>query len=78
VETGGNANDTVTVLTAGVFRDDDWAWTPGQIVYVNSSISGTLVSTAPSGTGDQVQAFGVATATDRILVMPSLVLVEVA
>jgi hypothetical protein len=78
VETGGNANDTVTVLTAGVFRDDDWAWTPGQIVYVNSSVSGTLVSTAPSGSGDQVQVFGVATHSDRILVNPSLVLVEVA
>lgn len=78
VETGGNADDTVTVLTHGFFRDDSWAWTVGGLVYVDTTTSGGLTQTAPSGTGDQVQVFGQATHADRILVMPSLVLVEVA
>ena len=78
IETGGNADATVTVLTHGFFRDDTWDWTVGGLVYVDTTTAGGLTQTAPSGTGDQVQVFGQATHADRILVMPSLVLVEVA
>ncbi len=65
------------VLLQGFIRDDGWAWTPGQLIYV-STTGGALISTAPSGTGDQVQVVGFATHADRIYFNPSLVLVEVA
>ena len=68
---------TKEVLTHGYFRDDTWAWTPGQLLYA-STTAGAITATAPSGTGDQVQVIGYAVSADVIYFNPSLVLVEVA
>lgn len=67
-------------LRSGFARDDTWAWTPGQPVYVstNGTTGNTLTQTAPTGSGDQVQIVGVATHADRIDFRPSQVIVELA
>lgn len=68
---------TKKVLLRGYIRKDAWAWTVGGIVYV-STTAGAFTQTAPSGTGDQVQAVGIAVSADVIYFNPSMVLVEVA
>lgn len=64
------------VLICGVVRDDSWNWTVGRPIFV-STTTGSLTQTAPTGTGDQVQAVGVAISADIMLVNPSYTLVEV-
>lgn len=68
------------VLLQGFIRNDAWNWTVGGIIYVSTDPTTTtgLTQTAPAGSGDQVQAVGVATHADRMYFNPSLVLVEVA
>lgn len=68
---------TNKVLVWGTIRDDSWSWTAGDILYV-STTAGSLTTTAPSGSGDQVQVVGVAISSAEVLVIPSMVLVEVA
>ena len=72
-----NADATGDFLRSGFARDDTWNWTVGGIIYV-STTAGSMTQTAPSGTGDQVQAVGVAYSADVIDFRPSLVLAEVA
>jgi len=66
-----------TVLLQGFIRDDDWNWTVGGILYA-SGTAGAMTQTAPSGTGDFVQALGIALTADVVYFNPSLTLVEVA
>ena len=70
-------NATGEFLLLGYFRDDDWDWTPGGLIYA-STTTGGLTQTIPSGTGDQVQVVGVAITADIIFFCPCLELVEIA
>lgn len=65
------------VLLQGFVRDDTYAMTVGGVVFA-STTAGAVTQTAPSSTGDQVQAIGVATHADRILFNPAYVTAEVA
>ena len=75
--TTGAADDEISFLCLGFARDDSWAWTVGDLLYM-STTAGEMTATAPTGDGDQVQVVGVATHADRIYFRPSMVLVEVA
>jgi len=70
--------DTGTILLQGFIRDDTWNWTLGGILYADNTTAGGMTQTAPSGTGDFVQAVGVALSADVVYFNPSLTLVEVA
>jgi len=60
------------VLTHGVVRHDaTFAVAAASKVYV-STTAGDLTTTAPSGTGDIVQVFGITVGADMIFVNPSL------
>jgi len=69
--------NTGTILLQGFIRDDTWNWTLGGILYA-STTAGAMTHTAPSGTGDLVQAVGIALSADVVYFNPSLTLVEVA
>ena len=69
--------NTGTILLQGFIRDDTWNWTIGGMIYA-STTAGAMTQTAPSGTGDFVQALGVALTADVVYFNPSLTLVEVA
>lgn len=60
----------------GVYRLDSWNWTPGDFIYV-STTAGSLTSTAPSGSGDQVQLLGIAITADIILLIGNPDYIEV-
>jgi hypothetical protein len=68
---------TGTILLQGFIRDDTWNWTLGGILYA-STTAGAMSQTAPSGSGDFVQAVGIALSADVVYFNPSLTLVEVA
>jgi hypothetical protein len=68
---------TGTILLQGFIRDDTWNWTLGGILYADTT-AGAMSQTAPSGTGDFVQALGIALSADVVYFNPSLTLVEVA
>jgi uncharacterized membrane protein len=65
------------VLLQGFIRDDSWNWTPGVYIYI-STTTGGLTSTAPTGSGDQVQIVGMATHADRMFFNPNYAIGEVA
>lgn len=58
------------VITHGYVRDDSWAWTAGQLIYL-STTPGALTATAPSATGDVVRVVGYAITADVIYFNPS-------
>jgi len=64
-------------LWDGVARRDAWSWTVGKILY-GSTTEALLTETAPSGTGDQVQAVAYSFASNIIRFKPDYTLVEVA
>ena len=72
LETG---TGTKKVLTHGYMRDDTWNFTVGANVYV-STTAGTLSTTAPTGTGKQVQIVGVAISADVVYFNPSMDIME--
>ena len=74
--TDGNSGD---FITHGVVRDDTWAWTVGDEIYITitGTTGNTLSSTAPVVAGEQVQKVAIATHADRILVNISLDLVTI-
>jgi hypothetical protein len=72
-----NADEACLLLAFGKARNDAWSWTIGGILYASTD-AGALTQTAPSGSGDQVQAVGVAYHADKMIFCPSLVLVEIA
>lgn len=77
VESASAAGETKKCLTHGPFKfSSSPSYTVGGIVY-GSTTAGATTTTAPSGTGDQVQVLGVALAADTIYFNPSYVLVEV-
>lgn len=62
-----------TYLLMGIARNDAWAWTVGERVYLSTTgtTGNTMTQTAPSGTDDCVVVIGTATHADRILFNPS-------
>lgn len=74
------ADNAGYLLFYGIYRDDSWAWTPGVLLYV-SVTPGPPTDVRPSGSGDQVQVFGLAVGTSPssyALVNPSYELVEIS
>ena len=69
LETG---TGTKEVMLWGVIRNDGWAFTAGQIIYVSTTV-GTLTATAPTGEDDVIQAVGVALTDDTIFFNPSYI-----
>lgn len=75
--TGTIAEDaTGEFLLLGFFRDDDWNWNKGGLLFA-SCTPGGLTQTAPSEAGDQVQVVGIAITADIIFFCPSFELVEI-
>jgi len=65
------------VLHYGYIRNDSWNWTPGGMLYVDTT-AGALTQTTVSGSGDQVQVVGYATHADRLFFSPDISTAEVA
>ena len=67
------------IMLMGIMRNDGWNWTTGpgelSLVFLGTDI-GTLTQTAPSGSGDVIQAVGYALSDDVIFFMPQLHVVE--
>lgn len=57
-----NTNAAIIVVH-GTVRNDAWTWTPGGTIYL-STTAGALTQTAPSASGDKVQAVGFALTAD--------------
>jgi hypothetical protein len=59
VAVAGAENATVTLLTSGNIREDDWNWgTIGAPVYLDTATAGGMTLTAPSGTDDVIRIVG--------------------
>src|SRR5436190_11475370 len=56
--------NAATILVHGTVRNDAWSWTVGGTIYL-STTAGGLTQTAPSTSGDKVQAVGFALDADR-------------
>lgn len=68
VVVGGNAGATITLLKYGYFRDDSFSFTVnGATLYGGDDTAGTIITTAPSDVGDQVQIYGKVTDVDNII-----------
>lgn len=68
---GSNGNP-LTVVTRGVVRNDGWNWaTVGGPLYLDTTTSGGLTQTAPSGTDDIIRVVGYAMSDDCIYFNPS-------
>lgn len=65
------------ILRWGRIRDDSWSWTTGGVIFV-STTTGQLTQTAPSGSGQCVQAVGEAEASNIIFFNPSYDVIEIA
>ena len=57
---------TNKVLIQGSIREDDWAWTANDKIFISDT--GTLTTTAPSGSGDVIHCVGIALNPNVILV----------
>lgn len=69
--TGASSDgDTFIVVFKGLIRDDTWAWTTGDEIFV-SGTAGGLTSTKPAGGGDTVRSVGYAYDADTIWFEPA-------
>jgi len=64
-------------LLFGFIRDDDWAWTVADVLYVSTD-PGDLQNAAPAGAGDQIRKVGYAHTADIIWFWPDSTILEVA
>lgn len=64
------------VFNQGYIRNDAWAWTVGDIIYVSGVAAGSLTQTAPTISGALVQVIGVATHADRMFFSPNFGMLE--
>lgn len=67
LETG---TGTKKIMKIGYIREDDWNWTPGELLWVDMTNSGDIVNTKPTGTGKFVQCIGYAETADIIYFNP--------
>ena len=72
----GSGTGDKEILLQGFIRNEDWAWTPGGLIYV-SPTTGVITQTKPSASGQQVQILGVAVSDDMIYFKPNLMLIEI-
>lgn len=70
VVVGGNADASITVMHRGKIREDDWAWTAGDELYLDTTTAGGLTGTAPSGADDVLRIVGYAQTADAIWFEP--------
>lgn len=67
------------ILLVGLVRNDGWAWTTGpgtsSLIYL-STTTGLLTQTAPSGSGQMIQAVGYAITDDAMFFNPQLHWIE--
>lgn len=65
-------------VVSGVETRTAWSWTAGGIIYLSTdpSTNTGLTQTAPSGSGNIVQAIGVALSAHSIFVRPTMVTIE--
>ena len=67
------------MLLCGVVRNDGWTWTTGpgslSLIYL-STTTGLLTQTAPSGSGEMIQAVGFAITDDVMFFNPQLHWIE--
>lgn len=68
--------DNGQFLLLGLARNNDWAFTAGEILYAGTT-AGAITGTAPSGGADVIQPIGVARASGIIYFHPEILL-EVA
>lgn len=69
------AAQSATVLFNGIAIDETWSWTTGSILYCGTN--GSILSAAPSSSGNQVQVVGVALSATTIRFDPDYTIVEV-
>ena len=61
-----------SIILVGQMRYDSWNWSPtGSVVYV-SNTTGSLTTTAPNGSGNQVQIMGIALTSKSLMLNPVL------
>jgi hypothetical protein len=70
-----SADASGTFLKSGRVRLDTWNWTIGGNVYP-STTKRNMTQSPPDGSGDQVQAVGIAMSTDEVFFTPYPILVE--
>lgn len=75
IETG---TGTKKVLRYGKIKNTGWSWTVGALLFLSASTAGGLTETAPSTSGQYVQAVGEAIASDTIMFNPSYDAVKIA
>ncbi len=72
-----DADDPGEFLLFGFARDDSWSFSLGDILYASTS-GGAITTTAPSGSGDQIQIIGVALNSNAALFDPDKLTAEVS
>jgi hypothetical protein len=73
------ANETCIMLIYGTIKKSSWSWTVGGsdgIIYMGNT-KRTMVQSAPSGVGDQVQVIGVAKADTVFRFIPNPDIIEI-
>jgi hypothetical protein len=76
VEAGTATNPMRVALSGSFVRDDTWAWTIGQTLYL-STTAGGITGTQPSGAADIVRVIGYAVSADVIRFEPSGTWIEI-
>lgn len=74
VVVAGDEDESITVMTYGTIREDDWSWTtPGAPLFIDEGTGGTtggLTETAPSGSGDCIRIAGYVIDSNSIFFCP--------
>ena len=73
-----SADASGSFLKKGYARDDSWAWTTGDQLFIDATTAGGMTATAPSGSGDIVRLTGYAKGADYVEFDPSKMYLEVA
>jgi predicted RecA/RadA family phage recombinase len=72
-----NADATGQISVAGIFRDNSWNWTPGDILYVSDTSPGTLTSVVPTGVGHCIVKAGYAYSANVIILYIDHTILEI-
>jgi hypothetical protein len=74
VETGTGSRK---LLKSGYVRNDTWAFTKGQLLYVSPATAGLITATKPITTGQRIQIVGYAVASNIIYFNPDYTWIEI-
>lgn len=69
------ADERGIFLLLGLVRKDDWAWTPGALLFASTDAGG-MTHTIPVGGGDQIQVVGLAYTETIVMFNPAYILAE--